>query len=123
MPNGVFSARPPANATAPWVASVWQPTQPPAFARYSPRFASPWAKALSKSARKRTAKSKSPAAAGLVRAIKRLLLLAELLVAGAAGFAGRAHLRLHRRLVAALAYLGELRRFALEVLGGFFELL
>src|SRR5258706_8555748 len=122
MPNGVFSARPPANATAPWVASVWQPTQPPAFARYSPRFASPWAKALSKSARKRTAKSKSPAAAGRVRDINGLLLLAELLVAGAAGFAGRADLRLYRGLVAALADLGKLRCFALEVLGRFLEL-
>jgi hypothetical protein len=41
VPNGVFSARPPANGVAPSRASVWQPTQPPALARYSPRFASP----------------------------------------------------------------------------------
>src|SRR5882672_3582437 len=108
MPNGVFSARPPAKGTAPCFSSVWQPTQPPAAARDWPRFASPCAQASG--ARKASTKNKSPAAAGLLPSTMRLLLLPEILVAGAAGLADRADLRLHRRLVAAAAHLVELLR-------------
>src|SRR6266571_1504018 len=52
VPKGVLSARPPAKGTASFFSSVWQPTQPAAFARYSPRFASPSAEALPAAAQK-----------------------------------------------------------------------
>src|SRR3954465_2432865 len=112
VPNGVFKSRPPAKGVAPCFASVWQPTQPAAVARYWPRFASPWARAPCSAAKNSSAKSKSPAAAGLVRECGVLLLLAEVLVAAAAGLADSADLRLHGALVAALGDLGELGRFA-----------
>src|SRR5215467_4385460 len=114
VPKGVFSSRPPAKGTAPSLSSVWQPTQPPALARYSPCFASPCAGALaeaSSATRKRhrrimvadyALEKESPAVAGLSRGISRLLLLlAEVLVAAAAGFADAADRRLLSGLVAA----------------------
>src|SRR5215467_4443398 len=135
VPKGVLSARPPAKGTAPSFSSVWQPTQPPAFARYSPRFASPCAIAPSGAASSATARRRrvmvadyalekeSPAAAGLsmVRLFL-LLLLAEVLVAAAAGLADRADRRLLRRLVAAAAHLHEVLDRPLEVLLGLLEL-
>src|SRR5260370_20139682 len=72
--------------------------------------------------RKRSVKSTSPAPAVLLRAIAGLLLQAEGCVATAAGLAGRADLRLHRCLVAALADLSKLRRFILQALLGLLEL-
>src|SRR5215471_12342676 len=75
VPKGVFSARPPAKGTAPSLSSVWQPTQPPALARYSPCFASPCARVLPASKERSTSQRRmvadyalekeSPAVAGL----------------------------------------------------------
>src|SRR5262245_9493865 len=65
---------------------------------------------------------KSPAAAGLLESIRRLLLLAEALVAAAARLADRADLRLDRRFVAAAAHRVELGRFVLQAVRRFREL-
>src|SRR5581483_5182047 len=90
--------------------------QPAAAARYSPRFASPCAAATPAASRKN-----SPATAGPF-ASNRLLLLAEIVVAAAAGFADGADLRLHRALIAALAHLVELVRLVLQTARRFLEL-
>src|SRR5512138_649463 len=125
MPNGVFSARPPANGAAFSFASVWQPTQPAAFATYSPRFASPGAPAGaaggSGSPQAASSRKKSPATAGLAIRLKRLLLLAELLVAAAAGLADRADLRLDGTFVAPLAHFVELVRLVLQTADRFLD--
>src|SRR3954462_5949750 len=92
-PNGAFGARPPANGRAPFFSSVWQPTQPPALTRYAPRFASPSAEAGAGPSIV-APKSKSPAIAGLRNARSRLALLAERLMAAAAGLGGGADLGL-----------------------------
>src|SRR5712691_8649029 len=97
VPKGVLSARPPAKGTASFLSSVWQPAQPPAFARYSPRFASPWAKALTSAAQSTTASAPCPSAFAFGRTVSirenkappqrgfsenpRSVLLAEILVA------------------------------------------
>src|SRR5215831_14375950 len=135
VPKGVFSARPPAKGTAPSLSSVWQPTQPPAFTRYSPCFASPCARALPASKERSTSQRRimvadyalekeSPAVAGLSRASALLLLLlAEVLVAAAAGLADAANRCLLRGLVAAPGHGHEGRDGLVEVVLGLLELL
>src|SRR5688572_29054659 len=83
--------------------------QPPALARYSPRFASPWARAVS--AQRSSPRSKSP-----------LLLLPEVVVATVASLENRRELRLHPGLVLRARRLGELRRFGLQPLRVIVEL-
>src|SRR5215831_10667954 len=134
VPKGVFSARPPAKGTAPSLSSVWQPTQPPAFTRYSPCFASPCARALPASKERSTSQRRimvadyalekeSPAVAGLFRASALLLLLlAEVLVAAAAGLADAADRGLLRGLVAAPGHGYERRDGLVEVVLGLLEL-
>src|SRR5439155_10084579 len=118
VPKGVLSARPPAKGTASFLSSVWQPAQPPAFARYSPRFASPWAGALPDAAHSASAtaaarrglsspitpspkKKRKPRRSGASSENPRLVLLAEILVAvPATSFADLQYCRLDARFVA-----------------------
>src|SRR5688572_11411338 len=96
---------------------VWQPRQPPAFDRYSPRFASPCAKPQVAAKRR-----KSPASAGLLQDIACLLLGAEAFVAGAAHLAHGSVLLLHAGLVLGARDLTELGGLALQALRQFVEL-
>src|SRR5262249_49989593 len=108
--------------------------QPAAFTRYSPRFASPCAKAFPASRQRRTSQRRimvadyalekeSPALSGASSDESRLLLLlAEVLTASAAGLADAADRRLLRRLVAASGHGHEGRDGLVEVLLGCLEL-
>src|SRR3954469_23582441 len=120
VPKGVFKARPPAYIGAPSLASVWQPTHPPAFERYKPRFASPSAKATA------TKSESANAPASVARftpapPLGLLLLLAERLVATATGLADRADLGLDRSFVARAAHVIELRRLGFQAFRCFLE--
>src|SRR5947209_19190051 len=90
--------------------------QPPACERYSPRFGSPCASAIDTQKRK-----KSPAKAGLFLS-NLLLLLAEIVMAAAAGLADRTDLRLDCVFIAALRHLVQLVGFLHEPATGFPEL-
>src|SRR5258708_4878525 len=116
VPKGVLRARPPANGTASFLSSVWQPMQPPAFARYSPRFASPScastqpdaahsASATAAARRSRIThspkKKRKPRRSGASSENPRSVLLAEILVAvPATSFADLQYCRLDARFVA-----------------------
>src|SRR5687768_8087015 len=96
---------------------VWQPRQPPALERYSPRLASPCAKPQVAAKRR-----KSPASAGLLQDIACPLLGAETFVAGAAHLAHGSVLLLHAGLVLRARELTELGGLALQALCQFIEL-
>src|SRR5688500_2347353 len=85
---------------------------------YSPRLASPCASPWPNTAQRR----KSPAAAGPHNLDKALLLLAEIVVAAAAGLADRANLRLDGAFVTALRYLLQLLNLGGQAVGRLLEL-